>query len=165
MRFINFWPPLLFAGIHVISFGADMRNVEVGLRLAWWNHNKVGTQFGGNIYSMTDPFYPLMLMANLGLGYAVWDESAHIEFIKPGTTPLRARFRLTDGQLSDIRLKTAGDRKCLAKFLVEIIDTDDVTVATVNKVIYIRAIQRAAAAGEWVGNRPGKARRPSGLAD
>jgi acyl-coenzyme A thioesterase PaaI-like protein len=138
MRLINFWPPLLFAGIHVISFDPEMRNAEIGLRLTWWNHNKAGTQFGGNIYSMTDPFYPLMLMANLGAGYTVWDQSAHIEFIKPGTTPLRAKFRLTEQALADIRAATAGDRKYLAKFLVEITDTAGAVVATVNKVIYIR---------------------------
>ena len=141
MRLINFWPPLLFAGIHVISFDPEMRNAEIGLRLTWWNHNKAGTQFGGNIYSMTDPFYPLMLMANLGPGYTVWDQSAHIEFIKPGTTPLRAKFRLTEQVLTEIRAETAGDRKYLAKFLVEITDTAGTVVATVNKVIYIRPKQ------------------------
>ena len=145
MRLINFWPPLLFAGIHVVSFDADMRNAEIGLRLTAWNHNKVGTQFGGNIYSMTDPFYPLMLMANLGPGYTVWDESAHIEFIKPGTTPLRAKFRLTEQELANIRTETDGDRKYLAKFLVEITDTAGVIVATVAKVIYIRPKQLALA--------------------
>lgn len=141
MRFINFWPSLLFAGIHVISFDPQMQNVEIGLRLTAWNHNKVGTQFGGNIYSMTDPFYPLMLMANLGPGYAIWDESAHIKFIKPGTTPLRAKFRLTGQEIAEIRTETAGDSKYLAKFLVEITDAAGVIVATVAKVIYIRPKQ------------------------
>jgi len=142
MRFINFWPPLFFAGIHVVSFDPDMRNVEVGLRLTWWNHNRAGTQFGGNIYSMTDPFYPLMLMAHLGPDYAVWDESAQIAFIKPGTTKLRAKFSLSERQVSDIRSNTTGDRKYLAKFLVQITDVNGVVVATVNKVIYIRPKQR-----------------------
>jgi acyl-coenzyme A thioesterase PaaI-like protein len=149
MRLINFWPPLLFAGIHVISFEPDMRNVEVGLRLTWWNHNKVGTQFGGNIYSMTDPFYPLMLMANLGPGYTVWDQSAQIEFIKPGTTRLRAKFNLSESELSNIRQNTAGDRKYLSKFMVEITDANGLVVATVNKVIYIRPKRPSAAAKQW----------------
>jgi hypothetical protein len=146
MRIINFWPPLLFAGIHVVSFDRDMRNVEVGLRLTWWNHNKAGTQFGGNIYSMTDPFYPLMLMANLGPDYTVWDQSAQIAFIKPGTSRLRAKFSLSDRELSDIRINTAGDRKYLANFLVQMTDVNGAVVATVNKVIYIRPRQFSAAA-------------------
>jgi len=141
MRFINFWPPLLFAGIHVISFDRDMRNVEVGLRLTRWNRNRAGTQFGGNIYSMTDPFYPLMLMANLGPGYAVWDESAHIQFITPGRTELRTKFHLSFEKIDEIRTATAGDRKYLAAFRVEINDINNILVATVNKVIYVRPKQ------------------------
>ena len=31
--------------------------------------NYVGTQFGGSLYSMVDPFYRLMLMENLGRDY------------------------------------------------------------------------------------------------
>ncbi len=141
MRFINFWPPLWFSGIHVISFEPDMSKVEVVLRLSWWNHNKVGTQFGGNIYSMTDPFYPLILMANLGNGYVVWDESAHIEFITPGRTKLQAKFHLSKEKLEEIRAATAGDRKYLPEFKVEITDMNGALVATVNKVIYVRPKQ------------------------
>jgi hypothetical protein len=138
MRLINFWPPFLFSGIHVISFGQDMRNIEVGLRLTRWNHNWAGTQFGGNIYAMTDAFYPLMLSANLGPDYAIWDESAHIEFITPGRTKLRANFHLSSEKLEEIRAATAGDRKYLPEFKVEIIDMDGILIATVNKVIYVR---------------------------
>lgn len=138
MRLISFWPPMLFSGIRVRSFDRALRNVEVELRLTSWNHNAVGTQFGGSIYSMTDPFYPLMLMANLGPGYAIWDEAAHILFIEPGKTNVRAKFHLSDEMLEDIRAATAGDRKFLAQFTVQIIDLHGKLVATVAKVIYIR---------------------------
>ncbi len=138
MRFINFWPPFLFAGIHVISFDPDMRHAEVGLRLTWWNRNRARTQFGGNIYSMTDPFYPLMLMAHLGPSYAIWDESARIEFITPGRTALRAKFHLSLEKIQEIRAATAGDGKYLAQFRVEIVDANNNLVANVDKVIYVR---------------------------
>jgi acyl-coenzyme A thioesterase PaaI-like protein len=141
MRFINFWPPLLFSGIHVVSSDPGMRNVVVELRLTFWNRNAAGTQFGGNIYSMTDPFYPLMLMANLGAGYAIWDQDAHIRFVTPGKSALRAVFHLSDEKLAEIRLATAGDRKYLADFEVRISDLHDTLVATVRKVIYIRPYQ------------------------
>ncbi len=141
MRFINFWPPMFFAGIHVKSYDRALRNAEIELRLTFWNHNAAGTQFGGSIYSMTDPFYPLMLMANLGPGYAVWDESAHIQFIAPGKTNLRAKFHLSDEMLENIRAATAGDRKYLAKFLVQITDLHGTLIATVAKVIYVRPHQ------------------------
>ncbi len=142
MRIMNVWPPMLFAGIHVRSFDRAMRNAEIELRLTFWNHNVEGTQFGGSIYSMTDPFYPLMLIANLGPGYAIWDESAHIRFILPGRTSLRARFHLSDEMLATIRSATAGDHKYLARFLVPIVDLHGTTVATVAKVIYIRPLEK-----------------------
>ena len=59
---------------------------------------------------MTDAFYTLMLMANLGRDYIVWDKAATIRFRKPGHGMVRAEFRLTDAQIDDIRekLKTRG---------------------------------------------------------
>jgi hypothetical protein len=141
MRLIGFWPPMFFSGIHVRSYDRALRNAEIELRLTFWNHNAAGTQFGGSIYSMTDPFYPLMLMANLGPGYAIWDEAAQIEFIAPGTTSLRAKFHLSEDMLTEIRSATAGDRKYLAKFIVSITDLHGRLIATVTKVIYVRPRQ------------------------
>jgi hypothetical protein len=141
MRIISFWPPMLFSGIRVLSYDRALRHAEIELRLTWWNRNKEGTQFGGAIYAMTDPFYPLMLMGHFGPGYAVWDESAHIQFVAPGTTNLRAQFNLTDDMLARIRAGTAGDRKYLAEFFVEIRDLHNKLVATVSKVIYIRSLK------------------------
>ncbi len=138
MRFINFWPPMLFSGIHVVAFDRLLRHVEVELRLAFWNRNAAGTQFGGNIYSMTDPFYPLMLMGNLGPGYVIWDQAAQIEFVAPGTTSLRAKFHLSEERIDEIRLATAGDKRYLAEFFVPITDRDGKLIATVKKIIYIR---------------------------
>ena len=39
---------------------------------------------------MTDPFYMLMLIENLGRDYIVWDKSATIRFRKPGTGTMTA---------------------------------------------------------------------------
>ena len=44
---------------------------------------------------MTDPFYMLMLMENLGRDYIVWDKAASIRFRKPGKGKVKAEFRLT----------------------------------------------------------------------
>jgi len=44
------------------------------------------TQFGGSIYSMTDPHFMYLLLNNLGSEYVVWDRAAKIDFVKPGKT-------------------------------------------------------------------------------
>ena len=65
-RWINLWPPFLGAGIRVKRIAPDMKAVDVEMKLRWWNANYVGTHFGGSLFAITDAFYMLMLMANLG---------------------------------------------------------------------------------------------------
>ena len=91
---INSWPPLLGAGIKIKSLSRDYRDIVVNLSLRWYNKNYVGTHFGGSIFAMTDPFYMLMLIKNLGDEYIVWDKAAQIDFKKPGTGVLTAHFVL-----------------------------------------------------------------------
>src|SRR5437879_103767 len=102
-RGVNLWPPFLGAGIRVKHIASDMKAIDVEMKLRWWNANYVGTQFGGSLFAMTDAFYMLMLMANLGRDYIVWDKAASIRYKKPGKGTVTANFRLNDAQLDDIR--------------------------------------------------------------
>ncbi len=61
-----------------------MKSIDVEMKLRWWNANYVGTHFGGSLFAMTDAFYMLMLMANLGRDYIVWDKAASIRYRKTG---------------------------------------------------------------------------------
>ena len=135
---LNLWPPFLGAGIRVHRLSPDFRQAEVRLKLGLGNRNYVGTHFGGSLYAMTDPFYMLMLLRQLGGDYYVWDKEGRIEYIKPGRGLVRARFELSDALLSDIRERTAGGDKYLPEMKVEIRDGDDELVATVHKTLYIK---------------------------
>jgi hypothetical protein len=53
------------------------------MKLRFWKANYVGTHFGGSLFAMTDRFYMLMLMANLGWNYIVWDKAVSIRYRKP----------------------------------------------------------------------------------
>ena len=88
---MTLYPPYLGAGISVQHMSADFRHVKVRMGLGWYNRNYVGTQFGGSLYSMVDPFYMLMLMENLGRDYIVWDKAASIDFVSPGKGPVYDR--------------------------------------------------------------------------
>src|SRR5215472_919097 len=135
LRSINIWPPFLGAGIRVKW---SPRAVDVEMKLRFWNRNYVGTHYGGSLYSMTDPFYMLMLMHNLGRDYIVWDKAATIRFRKPGKGKVRAEFRLSDAQLDDIRLQVGNLEKYEPAFLVEVRDESGDVVAEVQKLLYIR---------------------------
>jgi Domain of unknown function (DUF4442) len=96
---ITFWPPFLGAGIRVTHIASDVKAIDVEMRLRWWDAHEVGTHFGGSLFARTDAFYMLMLMANLGRDYIVWDEAASIRYRKPGKGTVRAEFRLADAPL------------------------------------------------------------------
>jgi len=137
-RWINLWPPFLGAGLRIQHIAADMKAVDVEMKLRWWNANYVGTQFGGSLFMMTDPFYMLMLMANLGGDYIVWDKAASIRYRKPGKGTVRAEFRLADAQLDDIREKLKTLPKYEPVFAVEVKDEQGTVIAEVQKVLHIR---------------------------
>ncbi len=137
LRSINFYPPLLAAGIHV-RWGEKYRSAIVEMRLHLWNRNFVGTHYGGSLYSMTDPFYMLMLIENLGPEYIVWDKAASIRFRKPGKGVVRAEFLLTEELLQDIRRRLTAEEKYEPEFLVEVKDEAGNVVAKVQKVVHIR---------------------------
>jgi hypothetical protein len=137
LRLVNLWPPFAATGIHV-RWDADMKSVGVEMKLRFWNRNFVGTHYGGSLYSMTDPFYMLMLIKNLGPEYVVWDKAAAIRFRKPGRGKVRAEFRLTDAQLDDIREQLNTLPKYEPSYKIEVKDEAGEVVAEVEKVLHIR---------------------------
>ena len=141
LRLINIYPPMLGAGIRV-KWSADHKAADVTMKLRIWNRNYVGTHYGGSLYSMTDPFYMLMLMDNLGPDYVVWDKAASIRFRKPGKGRVKAEFRLSDEQLDDIRSKLTTQEKYEPTFVVQVKDDAGDVVAEVQKVLHVRRRDR-----------------------
>lgn len=136
--FIRWYPPLLGAGIHVRHIRSDCREIVVEMKLRWWNTNYVGTHYGGSLYSMTDPFFMLMLLHNLGADYIVWDKAANIRFRKPGRGKVTAIFRLAQEQIEEIRRVLETQPKFEPVYRVEIRDDSGDVVAEVEKTLYVR---------------------------
>lgn len=135
---LNLYPPYLGAGIRVQHISPDMRSIRVAMKLTRWNRNYVGTQFGGSLYAMVDPFYMLLLIERLGRDYIVWDKATSIDFITPGKGPVYAEFHVDDALLDDIRQQTATGKKCLPRLQVDIRDGAGELVARVDKTLYVR---------------------------
>lgn len=132
------YPPYWGTGIRIARVHRDFRSLEVRMPLRFYNRNYVGTQFGGSLYSMVDPFYMLMLIENLGPRYHVWDQAAHIRFLRPGSGTVRAVFEITEDMLKAIRDACAGGNKHIARFSVTVVGPDDTAVAAVDKEVYVR---------------------------
>jgi hypothetical protein len=137
-RWINLWPPFLGAGIRIKHIAPDMKAIDVEMKLHFWNANYVGTHVGGSLFALTDAFYMLMLMANLGRDYIVWDKAATIRYRKPGRGTVRAEFRLFDSQIEEIREKLKTLPKYEPVFSVEVKDELGIVIAEVEKVLHVR---------------------------
>lgn len=135
---INIYPPFLGSGIKVKEISDDYREIVVEMKLKFYNKNYVKTHFGGSLFAMCDPFYMLMLINILGKDYIVWDKSACIEFIKPGTGRVSAIFRLSQEQINEIIEKCSMQGKCMPEYVVDILNENNDIVAKVRKVLYIK---------------------------
>lgn len=135
---LNFWPPFLFPGIKVEVLGSDYRYCRVVLKGRPWTRNINSSQFGGSMFAMTDPIYPLMLMGALGKEYLVWDKQADIDFITPGKGKLTAEFWLSDETVNTIKAATESGEKYFPQFIVHIKDSSNQIVAEVNRTVYVR---------------------------
>ena len=137
-RYANLWPPFLFTGIRVEHLADDWRRARVRLKLRWYNRNYVGTQFGGLLFAMTDPFWMILVMESLGPEYIVWDRAAKIEFVRPGRGDVQAEFRVREEDLDEIRKAAASGEKVLRWFTVNVRAPDVSIVAVVQKQLYVR---------------------------
>ena len=140
---MNLWPPFVGARIHVTRIADDFREVEVTMKLGLSNRNYFGTHFGGSLYAMTDPFYALMMLNNLGPEYVVWDRAGAIRYDAPARGQVWARFRITAADIARARKATASGDKYEPTFRATIVDRDGRKLAHVERTLYIR--RRAAA--------------------
>ncbi len=136
LKFMSVYPPYLGAGVRVAHVSDDVRTVVIELAKSPLTQNFMGTQFGGSIYAMCDPWFMVMLFANLGDDYIVWDKAASVRFLKPGRTLLRATFTLDEARVNDIRQKLDTVGKCEPEFQVEVKDESGLVVAVVDKVLH-----------------------------
>ena len=135
---INFYGPYVGAGVKLEKVSKDFRYAKVTMPLTFYNKNYLGTQFGGSLYSMVDPWYMLMLIKNLGKGYIIWDKGATIQFKKPGKGKVHAEFNLTQEIIDEIKANVEVNTKMDKVFKVEIKDEAGTLICEVDKVVYIR---------------------------
>ena len=142
-RLINLWPPFLFNAIRVQSVDESWTELKVALRLRPWNRNYVKSQFGGNLFAMTDPFWMLLVMHQLGNDYFVWDKAGTIDFVAPGYEDVYAHFKLEPSVVDELRSAAAGGEKVLRWFETDVVTGSGKVIARVRKQIYGREIGRA----------------------
>lgn len=137
-RFPNLYPPFLGAGIKIHSFNPSENRIDVRMKLSFFNKNYNGSHFGGSLFSMTDPFYAMILIKKLGPAYIVWDKEATIRFKKPGLGLVTASFIIPQEEIERIKSVVDTQGKMEPKFTAKILNQNGETVAEVDKVLYVK---------------------------
>lgn len=139
---MSLWAPNLFAGIRVREFSDDWTRAVVTLRVNLITRNYVKTAFGGSMSAMTDPYFFMLLMHQLGRDYVVWDTKGEIEFVKPGRGTLTAVFEVSPERAQQVREHARGGKKVLEWFETVITDESGDVVAKVRREVYVREKKR-----------------------
>jgi hypothetical protein len=87
---------------------------------------------------MTDPFWMLLVMHQLGSDYYVWDKAAAIDFVAPGREDVYAHFKLEPAVVDELRAAAANGEKVLRWFETEVVTASGKVIARVRKHIYGR---------------------------
>lgn len=139
---MNFWPPFFGSGISFKVTSENPLSFAVKLKYRFYNKNYVGTQYGGSLYSMADPWLMLILLDVLGKDFYVWDKAATIRFLKPGLGHVCARFEISKERIEEIRNLALKDGKHEPIFTVSIYDEKGLEIAQVEKVLWVRPKQK-----------------------
>lgn len=135
---LNIYGPFMGAGIKITHIDKEWREIQVQMKLRWYNRNIMGTHFGGSLYAMVDPQMMLMLMKRLGSGYIVWDQAAEIQYLKPARGTVQAKFVLDDETLNDIKRQASKGEAIRPVFDIDVCDMDGQVVTKVRKVLYVK---------------------------
>lgn len=130
-----------YAGARIKPRLVDEFTIEVSMPLVVTNTNYVGTHFGGSLYSMCDPFYMFILMRNLGENFMVWDKSAKIEFLKPGTGKVTANFHIPKEEITEIQNILKTQKKTVRTYQTQVLNEKQEIIAQVIKELYIRKLK------------------------
>jgi acyl-coenzyme A thioesterase PaaI-like protein len=106
----NIFPAYYCSGGKVRFISDDWKEIHVSIGLKLKTRNYVGTVFGGSSYGALDPMYMIQLIQVLGPQYVVWDKAATVQFIRPVSRRVCARFLITDTLIDEIK-KTVADKK------------------------------------------------------
>jgi acyl-coenzyme A thioesterase PaaI-like protein len=139
---MSLWAPNLWSGIRVKRFAEDWTQATVELHVNALTRNYVKTAFGGSMSAMTDPYFFMLVMHQLGRDYVVWDTRGEIEFVKPGRGVLTAHFAVPREKAEELRERARGGAGVREWFETEITDATGDVVARVRREVYVREKRR-----------------------
>jgi acyl-coenzyme A thioesterase PaaI-like protein len=141
---LNWFPPLLFQRIKVLSISDDFLHVHMCARKSIWNRNLNGTIFGGTISTAADPVFPVMYWQALehrGLPLQTWLMAANARFLKPGATHLDFHFRLSEDDIDSAEEELERRGKAVRTHVAQALDHSGEVCAEFELVSYMRLLR------------------------
>lgn len=135
-RVLNIWPCIWCTGSRMTFVSGDFRELHVRLSLNFRTRNRVGTVYGGSIYSSVDPYFMLMMMEILGRDYVVWDKGATIKFVRPITDRVKCRFLISDKLVETVKSEIAANGQYIFELPLQYIDDEGKVYAVFTKTVY-----------------------------
>ena len=99
------WVPFIFNRIKIIHISDDFKQIDVCLKLSFWNRNPGKALWGGAIFSAADSFFPIILKQNAllsGIETDFFTKSTNVSYLKPSKTDLMFNFNVSDAEVSSM---------------------------------------------------------------
>jgi hypothetical protein len=132
----NFWPCIWCSGGRVEFIAGDFKELHVSIKLNVRTRNRVGTVYGGSIYSSVDPYFMLMFMQILGKDYVVWDKAASFKFVRPIIEKVKCRFLVTDELVEKVKEQIEANGEYTFDLPLQYEDDNGKVYAVFNKSTY-----------------------------
>ena len=132
----NFWPCIWCSGGWITFVSGDFRELHVRLKLGIRTRNRVGTVYGGSIYSSVDPYFMLMFMEILGKDCVVWDKGASVKFIRPITGTVKCRFLISDELVETVKAQISANGQYVFELPLQYEVDKGKVYATFTKTVY-----------------------------
>jgi len=132
----NWWPCIFCSGGKVEFIAGDFKELHVSIKLNLRTRNRVGTVYGGSIYSSVDPYYMLLFMEVLGKDYVVWDKGASMKFVRPIIEKVKCRFLITDELVEKVKQEIAANGEYSFELPLQYEDDAGKVYATFTKSVY-----------------------------
>ncbi len=133
----NFWPCIWCTGSQVEFIAGDYTELHISLKLNMRTRNRVGTVFGGSIYSSVDPYFMLLFMQVLGKNYVVWDKGASMKFIRPIIDKVKCRFLIADELIAEVKQRVTETGEYSFELPLKYEDDSGKVYATFTKTVYV----------------------------
>ncbi len=133
---LNYWPCIWCTGGKIQFLSSDFRELHIGLKKNIRTLNRVGTIYGGSIYSSVDPYFMLMMMWILGTEYVVWDKAAKVKFVRPITGKVKAKFIISEKLIEETKQSILEKGEIVFDLPLKYEDENGTVYAIFEKTIY-----------------------------